>query len=131
MKKDIIEVTAEQVLASSAGDYNPGVWREKVERYQKLGAKFYQSCTEGEVFYVTHWLKEEGLLFLRELTMYSVLSCAGFTRAIIRDDELGNTTLELKGFGPENKVRVANSKEGRRWLAENICKHGVAVSTEG
>ena len=54
-----------------------------------------------------------------------MLTNNGFTRVIIVDGE-----IFTNGFGPNKDKVVINNKEGRKWLAENICQHGVFVSTK-
>ncbi len=118
--------TFEGVIASPAGEYNRAVWTEKVNRYLALGAEFFQVKGE-DTFYVKYKIRE-GLIFFSEITMHSMLHSGGFTRVIIFPHGCGNFEVSYKGFGDSGKERVVNTREGRKWLVDNICKYGTPVT---
>jgi hypothetical protein len=151
--KDLItmtEVTAEQVINSSAKEYNPRVWTERVLSYNKReGAEFFKDSEEDETFYVKYKIAE-GLVLFSEINYHSCLHNGGFTQMLIvygkyvtpegladlnqiprlKTLTASNAVAYKYGFGKEGKQRVTNSKEGRAWLVNNICKHGVAVTND-
>jgi hypothetical protein len=149
----ITETTVEQIINDeNANAYNPSTWKERTTSYLKYeDVRFYKS--EGlndynEHDYFVAYTTKEGLRFWSQISYTSCLHNGGFTRMIIVDgkymtEELikqtssdpnfkGLTTNNLvaykRGFGKDQDQRVTNSKEGRKWLAENICKYGTAVT---
>lgn len=140
----IIEVTAEEIINSSAREYNPAIWEEKVLSYSKYkGVQYFKDMDENEKFYVKYGIKE-GLIFFSEISYVSCMHSGGFTRLLIVEGRYAPSELRedsrfakitpttciayKRGFGEDGESRVVNSKEGRKWLVDNICKYGVAVT---
>lgn len=124
----VTELTNEEMLNHSDNAYNKSVWIERVNRMIEMGAKFYE-CKPDAVFsysrFFTTYTISEGLNFLSSFSPYSAgLTSNGFIRAFIINGEIFKN-----GFGELGNARVVNNKEGRKWLADNICKHGGMISS--
>lgn len=121
-------LTTEQMLNHENKEYNPRVWANEVNRYAELGATFYMAKKDEvwgyDRFFVSY--KIDGLFLFKSFSAYSpCLTNNGFTRVLIKDGEVFTI-----GFGENKDKRVANHKEGRKWLALNLCQFGVMVSND-
>lgn len=120
------ELSNQEMLNHPASEYNRRIWEEKVNSMIILGAKFYVADpTESfkyERFFTTYKIKE-GLFFISTFGYSSGLTNRGFVMAYIFDGE-----IFTKGFGDEGKECIVNTKEGRKWLADNICKNNIMVT---
>lgn len=108
--------------------YNPAIWKESVNRYAKYqNVQFYISPKNDayayDRFFVSYTIPE-GLNFLSQWNAFSAgLTSNGFKRAFINNGE-----IFTNGFGEDGKQCVTNSKEGRKWMKDNLCKYGVLVT---
>jgi hypothetical protein len=127
-KIKVEKLTTEQMLSHKEQEYNPAIWKQQVRiMIEKHNAVFYE-CKPDRIFQYTRFFAEykiDGLHFLTQWSPFSSsLTDNGFTRAMILDGE-----IYTQGFGASQQQRVSNDKAGRKWLAENICKHGEMVTT--
>ena len=127
-KIKVIQLTNEQMLNHSANEYNPAIGIEMVKRYIDHNAKFYEAKPDAVYSYSRFFAEykiNEGLYFFKSFSPFcSALSNNGFVRAFIIDGE-----IFVNPFGANGNERVVNTKEGRKWLADNICKFGTMVTT--
>lgn len=124
----VTELTNEEMLNHKEKEYNQSEWKKAVERMIEYNAKFYEAKPDEHFsytrFFTTYKLDKEGLFLLNRFSAYSgSITDAGFTRAFVRDGE-----IFTNGFGDNGNKRIINTKEGRKWLAENICKYGTMVT---
>lgn len=127
--------TNEQIILNDekAGAYNPTEWKRRVESYLKYNnVEFFQSHSLNEYneydYYVKYQLRD-GLIFFSQISFTSCLHNGGFTRVILQPHENDSSILMFKkGFGENGNERVINNPVGRRWLRDNVCKYGVAVT---
>lgn len=125
------EVSAQDMLNNEAeAAYNPTEWKKGVTRMAQLkNVKFYEAEKNEHYryarFYVSYTLPEGLNIFAPWSPFLSSLTNNGFKKIIIIDGE-----IFVKGFGPEDDMFIINNKDGRKWLAEIVCKHGVFVSTQ-
>lgn len=124
----VIKLTTEEILNNDVKLYNESEWKAIIARYSKHeGVQFFMSPKNDiyayDRFFAVYKINE-GLILLNNVSYSSSLSNAGFTRAIISENE-----ITFKGFGTDGKERVTNTKEGRKWLVDNLCKYGVVVTT--
>ena len=125
------EVSAQDMLNNEAeAAYNPTEWKKGVTKMAQLkNIKFYEGEKNEHYkysrFFVSYTLPEGLNIFTRWSPFSSMLTNNGFTRVIIVDGE-----IFTNGFGPNKDKVLINNKEVRKWLAENICQHGVFVSTK-
>jgi hypothetical protein len=123
----VIEVSADFVKAHSCREYNPKEWDNTVNRFNKYkDVKWYYAEPQGgyayERFYCEYTI-EEGLRIFNKVSYSSCLSGGGFIRIVIINGE-----IYRNGFGVEGNDSIVNTKEGRKWLRDNICKYGIAVA---
>ena len=124
------ELTIEQMLDRPEQSYNPTEWKRWIDRLQETtkDLKFYVA-EKDEIygysrFYITHKLPE-GLLVFKESNAYiSSLNNNGWCKVFIEDGE-----VFYDGFLGDEKTRIKNIPEGRRWLVRNVCSKGIFVST--
>ncbi len=127
----VTEVSAQDMLNNeSEAAYNQTEWKNGVTKMAQLkNIKFYEGEKNEHYkyarFFVSYTLPEGLNIFTSWNPFSSMLTNNGFTRVIIVDGE-----IFTNGFGPNKDKVVINNKEGRKWLAENICQHGVFVSTK-
>ena len=135
MKKDlklkVTELTLEEMLSHPSQEYNPSTWKNDVmQMSKKYNARFYQAPADHIFSYPRFFTKysiPEGLNFFSPYNPFSSsLTSNGFTRIFI--DEEGN--VFSTGFGETGNERVIKTPKGRKWLAENLCKYGVMISSE-
>lgn len=123
----VVELSNEEMLNHTGKEYNPATWKQRVESMIARGAKFYEAKPDKHYSYsrfFTEYRIPEGLYFLNDFSPYSSsLTSHGFARAYIIDGE-----IFTKGFGKDGDERVVNTKEGRKWLVENICKHVMVTN---
>lgn len=124
----VVELTNEEMLNHKSQEYNPTEWKRGVKRMIDIGAKFYESKPEAgrswTEFYTIYTIPE-GLKFLSNFSPYSsMLTNDGFKRAFVIDGEIW-----VNGFGPEGTQSVVNNKQGRKWLKESMCAHGIAITS--
>ena len=119
-----IMMTAEQVKADSAREYNQQVWEQNVNRYSKYDdVQFYKVCRDEvyayDRFFVVYTLPE-GLRLLGDFGYSSSLTNGGFFMAFISTmdvlvDDNGDI-VEYKMLEPNNvyiktsKVRVSDGE---------------------
>jgi len=131
MKNSKIKVqplSIEEMLNHKSSEYNPTEWVKSVKRYMDLGANFYESKPDEIYDYTRFFItyKIDGLYFFSKFSDYSgSLTNNGFVRAFIIGGE-----VFTRGFGPDCDKRINNSKEGRKWLSQNVCAQGVMITNE-
>lgn len=125
----VTEVSIETMLNDKENSaYNPSVWAQRVKDFAKYkNVKFYirpkDEIFSYDKFFVSYTI-EEGLNFLSEWSAFhSSITNNGFKRACIIDGE-----IVTSGFGKDGEECIKNSREGRKWLVDNICKYGVMVT---
>lgn len=132
------KLSEEQVLNHSHREYNPSAWTKVVERYRKYSdVEFY--LAEGkdngygyDQFFVVYTLPS-GIRFLNALSYSSMLSNSPFGRADIFADGDGYYTLSRGCFYDQDgkAVYIANTTNGREFMAERSTKYGLVFTTQG
>ena len=123
----VLEVSHEEMINHESRNYNSEIWDLRVEFMIKSRAKFYEAkpdnVFEYSRFYTQYKIKE-GLIFLKRFSPYSsMLTSNGFVRAFIVEGE-----IFTHGWGEHGENCVENSTEGRKYLADNICKYGTMIT---
>lgn len=124
------ELTIEQMFNRPEQSYNPTAWMEWIQRLKSntQDLKFYVAEKDElygySRFYISHKLPE-GLLIFKESDAYiTTMTNAGWCQVFIIDGE-----VFYDGFLGDDKTRIKNVPEGRKWLVENVCSKGIFVST--
>jgi hypothetical protein len=122
----VTEVSSEFVKKHSCRSYNSKLWEEIINRFDKYGkTKWYHAPAQGgyayDRFYAQYTIPE-GLMLFSEIGYSSSLSGSGFVKVAILNGEIN------KRYFGENNESIKNTKEGRAWLKDNVCKYGVAIS---
>lgn len=147
-----IKMTAEQVKADSAREYNQKVWERNVDSYAKYeNVEFFKVCKnkifDYDRFFVVYTLPE-GLRLLGNFGYSSMLHNGGFYQAFISSmdidiDENGDI-LSCKMLEDNNvyikihKIRFSDGQEGvidttrtaRNFMTEHSKKYGQIWTKE-
>jgi hypothetical protein len=129
------------------------VWEQNVDRYSKYGDVQFYKVERDETygydrFYVVYTLPE-GLRLLNDFGYGGSITSNGFTRVMIDDCIIDVTDLENPIFtklpegvysiekmrffdmdGDGSECRIANTPEGRRWMAERSQLHGTIFTNK-
>ena len=126
----VLPQSFEQMINNlDAAAYNPTIWADAVNRVSKYENCQFHLSPKNDIwqydrFFVSYTIN--GINLFKTFDPFcSCLSSNGFTRLFVID---GN--IFTRGFGDDGSKRVTNSKEGRKWLSENICKYGILVTTD-
>lgn len=137
MKKENLNlkvVSLEEMKKHESGNYNREVWLEKIDRilsYDKDAVFYIQEkdpVFSYDRFFVTYKIESEGLLMFTDFGFSSSINSIGFIRIhITKNGEVYTFKFESE---EGEFFRVKNSKEGRKWLSENVCSKGFYITNK-
>lgn len=133
----VIERTKQEMLNHKERAYNPSEWDKAINRkYERFPMiRFFEALPDENFaysrFFIQYELVDEGLKLMSRFSAYSAsLTSNGFVRAILLPLS-GENMYEIftRGFNEDGKACVKNTKEGRKWIVDNLSKYGVYVTT--
>lgn len=126
----VSKITVDEMLNRSERDYNPQVWRERINsmtKYDKL--QFYVIEADEKVYKYARFFASyvaDGIYFFSDWSAYSSgISNNGFCKVYI--DENNDVHKMLFRVRDNEEVYAANNKQNRQIFREKLTPYGVMV----
>ncbi len=117
----LVKITAEQLMADDARNYNPQEWEKMVKRFVGYGSEFYKIPKDIDGysyarFYAVYPMEDGTKVFSNNVGYTSTMTNNGFCRIEI-DEAKGTVERFLFSDGKGNFGRAENEKNNRKLMS--------------